>query len=128
MQIEICLKITTDDGIIQDNEIITLCKPHDQLDRLGLSIIEAKTIMAKLQETIVTLQAESFSAERSICLCCNRKLRKKGFAKTRFRTVFGNISITSPRFYYCSCVQSNVLTFSPLSECKRQCKTSPQRR
>jgi len=70
----------------------------------------------KLQQEIVSAQCVAFCAERTCCLCCGRKLRGKARGQIRYRTVFGDVSAPSPRYYHCSCHDGPLKTFSPLTE------------
>lgn len=117
MKIEIKLQIVTDDDeAIADEEILTLEKAHDRLEAMGVSLDEAKDLLARLQERVVAAQAATFIAERRSCPCCGRLQRSKGRYPMTFRTPFGDVSLSSPRFYRCSCQPANIKTFSPLAE------------
>ena len=47
---------------------------------------------------------------------CGRQLCRKGKYPIVFRTVFGNVTLSSPRFYRCGCHPADSQTFSPLTE------------
>ena len=53
MKIEIRLRIERGEGGPCDEEILALDKPHDQLERLGLSLAEARALLARVQEHVV---------------------------------------------------------------------------
>lgn len=72
--------------------------------------------LKSLQHQIVEAQAEAFCASKSVCQGCRRRLRKKGAHTIRYRTVFGDVPVTSPRYYRCPCDGRRPETFSPLSE------------
>lgn len=116
MKIEITLRVSTPGGGIHEAEVITLDKPHDQLEAIGLSLDQAKDLLGTIQASIVTAQAAAFSAERTKCTCCRRRLRKKGKFAIAFRTPFGDVPLESSRFYRCACSPDKAGTFSPLTE------------
>jgi hypothetical protein len=115
MKIEIRLKIATDDDTLCDEEILSLDKPYDQLETLGLSLNNAKEMLHLLQQHIVTAQAAAFAAEHRYCTHCGRTLVSKDSTSIQFRTPFGDIPIQSPRFYHCACHPADSKTFSPLT-------------
>ena len=116
MKFEITLRVTTPDGDVNEGEVIVLDKGHDRHEDTGLSIDEGKALLKALQEKIVEAQAEAFCASKSACQGCRRRLRKKGRCTIRYRTVFGDIPVTSPRYYRCRCKGGRSRTFSPLTE------------
>ena len=116
MRFEITLRVTTPDGEIQEREVLALDKGHDRHEATGLSIAEAQALLKSLQQKIVEAQAEAFCVSKSICSCCGRRLRRKGSCSIRYRTVFGDIPVTSPRYYRCGCKDRRPQTFSPLTE------------
>ena len=116
MRFEVTLRVTTPDGEMQQREVIVLDKGHDRHEDTGLSIEEGKALLKTLQHQIVEAQAEAFCASKSVCQGCRRRLRKKGRCAIRYRTVFGDIPVTSPRYYRCRCKGRRPQTFSPLTE------------
>ena len=116
MRFEITLRVTTPDGELRESEVLVLDKGHDRHEATGLSIAEAKALLKSLQQKIVEAQAEAFCVSKSICSCCGRRLRRKGSCSIRYRTVFGDIPVTSPRYYRCGCKDRRPQTFSPLTE------------
>ena len=58
MHIHLQLRIVGDDGtVFTDCEILRLVKSHHQLEAVGLSIDESKSLQECLQQHIVTAQA-----------------------------------------------------------------------
>lgn len=116
MNIELIVRITGPDGMTHVENIGALTKGTDITDSIGLSIGESKDLLLTLQQEIVSAQCAAFCAERSHCPCCGRKLRCKARGQIRYRTVFGDVAIASPRFYHCQCQATPANTFSPLTE------------
>ena len=115
MKIELRLRNDAGDGKPGDEEILVLDKPHDQLERIGLSLAEARELLARIQERVVGAQATAFVAEHRHCGTCGRRLWSKGRASFRFRTPFGDVPVTGPRLKRCRCDGPAHGSFSPLT-------------
>jgi hypothetical protein len=116
MRIQIQLRIVADDNsVISEGEILHLDKGDDRLEVIGLSFDEAKAVLASIQGGVVTAQAASFLARHRSCDLCGSLLLSKGPGRIRFRTAFGTIALSSPRFHRCDCQPGAAKTFSPLS-------------
>jgi len=116
MKFEITLRVTTPDGEMEEREVIVLDKGHERHEDIGLSIEEGKALLKALQHKIVEAQTEAFCAPKSVCQGCQRRLRCKGAHAIRYRTVFGDITARSPRYYRCRCKGLRPKTFSPLTD------------
>src|SRR5688572_185238 len=115
MRIQIQLRIIADDNnVISEGEILQFDKGDDRLEVIGLSFDEAKAALAGIQGGVVTAQAASFLARHRSCDLCGSPLLSKGPGRTRFRTAFGTIALSSPRFHHCPCQPGAAKTFSPL--------------
>jgi hypothetical protein len=116
MRIQIQLRIIDgDNSVVSENEILPLHKGDDRLEAIGLSFEEAKAMLTGIQERVVTAQAASFLARHRCCDLCGSLLLSKGRYRIRFRTAFGTIALSSPRFHHCPCRPATAKTFSPLS-------------
>lgn len=116
MDIEITVKITGPDGATHTEDIAKLAKGSETVGEIGLSIGESKELLLKLQQEIVSAQCAAYCATRACCPCCRHKLRCKARSHIRYRTVFGDVTAPSPRFYHCQCNAGSAKTFSPLTE------------
>ena len=116
MDIEIEVKITGPDGTAHTEKIAKLRKSADTIGAIGLSLGEGKELLLKLQQEIVSAQCASYCVSRACCPCCGRKLRGKARGQVRYRTVFGDVAVSSPRLYRCKCDVGPAKTFSPLKE------------
>ena len=117
MRIEIQLRIVgDDDSVISTDEVLHFDKGDDRLEAIGLSLSDAKAVLAGIQERVVTAQAASFLARHRCCSRCDRALLSKGPGRIQFRTAFGTVPLNSPRFHRCCCQPSTSKTFSPLGE------------
>lgn len=116
MDIEITVKITEPDGSAHTEKVATFRKGIDTIGEIGLSTCESKKLLLKLQQEIVAAQCVTFCTAHADCPCCGRKLRCKARGHIRYRTVFGDIAVPSPRFYHCQCHDGPAKTFRPLTE------------
>src|SRR4051794_15929322 len=117
MRVQVQLRIVAEDEsvISDDTELLLLDKSDDRLEALGLSLAEAKTLLAGVQQRLVTAQAASFAARHRGCPLCGRRRRSKGPSPIVFRTAFGTVPLASPRFHRCGCQPADPQTFSPLT-------------
>lgn len=85
-------------------------------ETLGLTLNEGKTILKALQEMVAEQQVNAHLSETRNCLVCGEMRRIKGNHDTVFRTVFGKLTLQSPRWHHCDCQPQKTKTFSPLAE------------
>src|SRR3954454_2942485 len=117
VHVHLQLRIVGDDGtVFTGSEILRIEKSDHHLEAIGLSISESKTLQKCLQQHVVTAQAAAFVNRHRCCPACGRHLCSKGKYPIVFRTVFGNVTLSSPRFYRCGCQPADSQTFSPLAE------------
>ncbi|MDM0022171.1 hypothetical protein [Variovorax saccharolyticus] len=57
----------------------------DQVQDVGLSLGDAKSILGKIQQAFVRQQLESYLAERRACPHCQRPRAIKGYHPLRFQ-------------------------------------------
>jgi hypothetical protein len=122
MKIKIQLVIDHEGQSITE-DIVYLTRNELSTETLGLSLKEAKKISAGIQKTIVTHQITEYVKNHRHCSCCGKWLRIKGYHALIYRTLFGKLSLKSPRFY--GCCQSIKKTFSPLAKVLEE-RTAPE--
>ena len=115
MKIVIRLRIEAGDGGPCDEELLVLDKPHDRLEQVGLSLAEAKELLARVQKRVVGAQAAAFVADHRHCDACGRRLWSKSRTSFQFRTPFGDVSVTGPRLKPCRCQSAARGSVSPLT-------------
>src|SRR5919112_2646918 len=116
MRVQIQVRIISDDETVLSEEVIACFdKGDDQLEEIGLSLEQAKSVLASAQTRLVAAQAASFLARHRGCDLCGRHLQSKGRCRLLFRTAFGTISLISPRVHRCACQPAGSRTFSPLT-------------
>jgi len=81
---------------------------------LGLTLAEGKAILKALQGVVVEQQMTAYVDTQRPCAHCGHLQRSKGHT-TQVRTVFGTISVQSPRLHQCACQPHPTKTFSPLA-------------
>jgi hypothetical protein len=94
-------------------------------DTLGLSLAEARLILAGLEQTIAERQAAEFVAQARPCPHCGRQRACKGHHRIVFRTPFGKLKLDSPQLYGCPCQSPGPQSASPLAEPLPE-RTSPE--
>lgn len=99
-------------------ELAVLDKDCDRIEQLGLTLAESKEVLRELQKQVVERQAAAFVGTRVVCGDCGSKLRSRGRHAIVFRTLFGNVTLDSPRLRRCACACSarEAASFSPLAE------------
>src|SRR3954453_9947819 len=117
LRVQLQLRIVSDDdAVIRDEVILELDKSNDRLDAVGLCLKDSKDLLGRLQHAVVEAQAAAYVNRHRCCSVCGRSLRGKGQYPIVFRTVFGNVALSSPRFYRWGCQPADGQTFSPLAE------------
>jgi hypothetical protein len=98
------------------HELAILDKHCERLEHIGLTLDESKQVLRELQRQVVEHQAAAFVHSRAFCEHCGSKRRGKGRHSLVFRTLFGNITLDSPRLRHCACTAREAQSFSPLAE------------
>lgn len=127
MQFQIQVKIVTDDGEETIQEIVTLKRGPASPETLGLTLAESKVVLQNLQKALIQEQiGEHLDRERA-CPHCDKPRPSKGRRQILLRTLFGNLTLPSPRWHRCACEkQAGVSgTFSPLARLLPE-RTSPE--
>ena len=98
MKIKVQLVVCAEDGREeQAQDVAVVEKSHQQIEHLGLTLAEAKSILKTLQQQLVERQATAFVAAHAQCDHCGKALGIKGYHTRTFRTLFGTVTLTSPR-------------------------------
>jgi hypothetical protein len=115
MQVKVQVVMITDDGQELTHEIACVERQDLTPVTLGLSLAEGKAVLQALQEVVVEWQMHAYLRQQRACSQCGQMRRRKGLHHTVFRTVFGVLSVESPRLYHCPCQAPEATTFSPLA-------------
>jgi hypothetical protein len=84
------------------------------LEDLGLSLEEAKRLLATLQRSMVTEQIKEYGFAYRGCPDCHQLLHTKGYYQTSFRSAFGRVPLRVRRLVSCSCQGEPQETFACL--------------
>jgi hypothetical protein len=126
MKITVQITIQSDEGqaeVVQ--EVAQLERGPLQPETLGLSLAEARAILARLEYTMAERQAAEFIDQKRPCPCCGRQRAWKDLQSIVYRTPFGKLQLDSPRLYRCRCESEARKSFSPLAKCLPE-RTSPE--
>jgi hypothetical protein len=94
-------------------------------EALGMTLAEAKALLQSVQQTMVTEQTAAYLDAQRPCPTCQAPRRCKGHHQLVYRTVFGKLTLPSPRWYACGCQTTEPRSFSPLAE-RLQEHTAPE--
>lgn len=127
MKIKIQVVIESESGNPEAvEEVAVLERGALQAEDLGLTLAEAKDLLRGVQQTMVRHQVNQHLAEHSRCLVCGQPLGRKGKHTILFRTLFGKLTLESPRYYECACQKKpEKLSSSPLAELLKE-RTAPE--
>ena len=91
MRVQIQVRIISDDETVLSEDVIACFdKGDDQLEEIGLSLEQAKAVLAGAQVSLVAAQAASFLTRHRDCQQCGRHLQSKGRCRLLFRTAFAS--------------------------------------
>jgi hypothetical protein len=65
---------------------------------LGLTLAEAKQLLARVQQAVVAAQARDHTAQRPDCLACGGRCNVKDWRSHQVATLFGAVAVWLPRF------------------------------
>ena len=89
----------------QGTDVIEIAKPDGLGDiaNLGLSLSEAKLLLAAIQQEVVAAQARDHAIRRPSCRSCGGACQVKDYRQHWIATLFGQVSIRLPRFRCTAC-------------------------
>jgi len=128
MKVTIQVVIERDDEPPIVDEITCLERTTLSPDTLGLTLAEAKTVFAQLQNALVTQQVAAYVAQQQVCSHCGTPRRCKGHHQIVVRSLFGRLALASPRLYTCACQANDARrSSSPVAELLPE-RTTPELR
>jgi hypothetical protein len=126
MKVRIQVIVESDHGATQCVEdVAEFERGALQPDALGLTLAEAKALLQGVQRTIVAEQTTAYLEAHRPCPACQAPRRCKGHHPLVYRTVFGKLTLPSPRWYMCRCQTTEPRRFSPLAELLQE-HTAPE--
>ncbi len=84
-------------------------------ETLGLRLCEAKQMLASAQQIMTTQQVEDYVEQQRQCSHCQQPLTCKGHHQIGVQTLFGKLTLSSPRLYTCSCQPQEQRSWSPVA-------------
>jgi hypothetical protein len=84
-------------------------------ETLGLRLDEAKQMLAGVQQVMTAQQIEDYVEQQRQCPHCQRPLAFKGYHQIGVRTLFGKLTLSSPRLYTCPCQPQRQHSWSPVA-------------
>ena len=80
-------------------EITSLQRKELSPETLGLTLEEGKKVLSNLQKIVASSQINEYISQYHLCPACgSRQSIKDVSGKITFRTVFGKLMISNPRF------------------------------
>ncbi len=108
------------------HELASLERETEGFEEVGITLAEAKALLATLQKQVVKQQIAAYLAGRKKCPQCGKAFRHKDQHPLVFRTLFGNLELSGPRWFQCACQPHETRTFSPLANLLTE-RSSPER-
>ncbi len=86
-------------------DVMEINRPDDLVDiaNLGLTLSEAKRLLAGVQREIVAAQAREHAVRRPDCSRCGEVCRLKDYRDHAVATLFGEVTARLPRFRCAAC-------------------------
>jgi len=120
MQWTVRLEARTSAGEVTTTELATVSRPAmvSTLAEVGLVLSETKTLLAKLQASMLCSQVAEYAAHHRVCVECGALQLLKDRRTRRLQTLFGTVEFEAPRFKLCRCrlttPMSGTVLFSPV--------------
>ncbi len=119
MQWTVRLEARTSAGEVTTTELVTFSRPGvvGTLAEIGLMLAESKTLLAKLQASMLCGQVAEYAAYHRACTACGVLQPFKDRRTRRLQTLFGTVEVEAPRFAVCGCRRATPLaevTVSPV--------------
>ena len=121
MEWTIRLEAKKGSGEVETVELVSITRPvlAATADDVGLSLREAKSLLARLQEAMVRGQLAEYLHCRRVCPDCLTFQPVKDRRQQRLQTLFGTVDVEASRYRICRCRLPPCVdeaTFSPVSE------------
>src|SRR3954470_9319528 len=95
--------------------VMEITRPNDLRDMasLGLTLPEAKPLLARVQKAVVAAQARDHAGLRPECTACGGRCHIKDWRPHQIATLFGGVTVRLPRFLCSGCGRSEPATSWP---------------
>ncbi|MBV9036972.1 MAG: ISKra4 family transposase [Acidobacteriaceae bacterium] len=125
MTFQIRVVAIADNGQGQVHEITSLQRTELKMETLGLTLVEGKAILSEIQRVVVEAQTAHGVAAHRHCPDCGQARHSKGHHDLSLRTVFGKVTVASPRLLHCDCHPHETKSYSPLAQVLPE-RTTPE--
>jgi len=107
MQWTVRLEARTSAGEVTTTELVTFSRPAmiNTLAEIGLMLAETRTLLAKLQASMLCGHVAEYVALCRVCPECGVLQPLKDRRTRRLQTLFGTVEVEAPRFKVCRCRQ-----------------------
>ena len=107
MQWTVRLESRTSQGEMTTTELATFSRPGvvSTLAEIGLVLAETKTLLTRLQASMLCGQVAEYAAFHRACAACGMLRPLKDRRTRRLQTLFGTVEVEAPRFKACRCRQ-----------------------
>src|SRR5271167_3885185 len=114
---------TGDDARCLSTDLLEICRPEGLGDvaNLGLTLPEAKQLLASVQRAVVTSQVDSHGQLRPCCRSCGGKCHLKDWRGHCIATLFGEVTVQLPRFLCPACNRTETGVCWP-----SRCRSTPE--
>ena len=105
MQWTVRLEARTSAGEVKTTELVTFSRSGvvSTLAEIGLVLAETKTLLARLQASMLCDQVAAYAAHHRACAACGVQQPLKDRRTRRLQTLFGTVEVEAPRFKACRC-------------------------
>jgi len=102
--------------------VLEISRPANLRDiaSLGLTLPEAKQLLARVQQAVVAAQARDHAALRPECASCGGRCQVKDWRPRQVATLFGAVTVRLPRFLCPECGRNEAGTRWPA-----HCRSTP---
>src|SRR6187551_259409 len=93
------------DGRTRSVEVLEISRPNGlgEIANLGLTLPEAKQLLARVQQAVVAAQAHQHAVLRPDCSSCRGRCQVKDWRPHQVATLFGGVTVRLPRFLCTGC-------------------------
>lgn len=111
------------DGQSQSFDVMEISRPDGLGDiaNLGLTLAEAKQLLARVQQEVVAAQADNHAILRPDCRSCGGRCHVKDSRLHQIATLFGGVRVRLPRFLCADCGRSETGVSWP-----SHCRSTPE--
>ena len=106
MRLSIAARLADEDGDTAEGGEAVLAvieRPAWSLDELWLTLAEGRSMLAKVRAKLISKQVHRWLSGRLDCQNCGAALCHKDSRSTVLRTVYGQVTVKSPRGWSCTC-------------------------